>query len=70
MVKANAQVLKGRNGFSALGRPSTHPRWALKPIPGDSERYRAIELELVPDAIREFIETRRVDPKKRVELAR
>jgi hypothetical protein len=70
MVKANAQVLNDRNGFGAPARPFTHRRWALKPIPGDSERYRATELELLPDAIREFIDTRRSDAKRRAGLER
>jgi hypothetical protein len=70
VTKGNEQILNRRNGNNALGRPLTRRRLSLEPVPGDTERYRTVDLEIVPDAIREFIDTRRVDARKRVELAR
>jgi hypothetical protein len=42
-----------------FGRPFTRSGWPLKTVTGDGEHYRALELEIVPDAIREFMNTRR-----------
>jgi hypothetical protein len=42
-----------------FGRPYTRGRWPLKAVTGDGEPNRALELEIVPDAIREFMNTRR-----------
>jgi hypothetical protein len=65
--KVSAHLPHDRNDRT-FGRPFTHRRWPLKAVTGDGERYRAVELELVPDAIREFMDTLRRE--KRVAVAR
>jgi hypothetical protein len=42
----------------------------LKAVAGDSQHCRAVELEIVPDAIREFINAHRVGAKSPVAAAR
>jgi len=70
VAKGNAHLLNDRNVISAPGHSFARRRLSLKRVPGDSERYRAVGLEIVPDAIREFIDTLRVDAKRRVSIAR
>jgi hypothetical protein len=42
----------------------------LKAVAGDSQHCRAVELEIVPDAIREFISAHRIGTKSRVAAGR
>ena len=58
MEKVNVPLPHDRND-RMFGRPYTRGRWLLIAVTGNGERYRAIELEIVPDAIREFMNTRR-----------
>jgi hypothetical protein len=69
VAKGNEQHLNDLGDVRTPGRVFTCRR-SLPPVPGDSERYRAVELEIVPDAIREFIDIRRADAGKRAGLAR
>jgi hypothetical protein len=56
--KVNVPLPHDRNDRMS-GRPYTRGRWLLIAVTGDGEPNRAIELEIVPDAIREFMNTRR-----------
>ena len=58
MEKVNVPLPHDRND-RMFGRPYTCGRWPLKAVTGDGEPNRALELEIVPDAIREFMNTRR-----------
>jgi hypothetical protein len=61
--KVNVLPPHDRND-SKFGRALTRRRWPLKSVAGGGEGFRAVDLELVPDAIREFIGTPKIDAKK------
>jgi hypothetical protein len=65
--KVNVPLPHDRNDRT-FGRPFTRMRWPLKAVTGDGEHYRALELEIVPDVIREFMNTLR--GQNRVAVAR
>ena len=67
MEKVNVLLPHDRND-RMFGRPYTRGRWPLKAVTGYGEPNRALELEIVPDAIREFMNTRRRE--NRVAVAR
>jgi hypothetical protein len=69
MAKTHAHRPHDRERIAALGLPFSRRRWALEPIAGDGEHYRAVGLDIVPDAIREFMRAHRADPKKQVSEA-
>jgi hypothetical protein len=65
--KVNVPLPHDRND-RMFGRPYTRGRWPLKAVTGDGEPNRALELEIVPDAIREFMTTRRRENRVAVPL--
>ena len=67
MEKVSTHLPRDRNDRT-FGHPFTRRRWPLKAVTADGEHHRALELEMVPDAIREFMSTRRRG--KRVVAAR
>ncbi len=56
-------------GVVGMGRRSTRHRWPWE-TGGAMSPHRVQELEIVPDAIREFVDAHRFGSKKRVAVSR